>query len=213
MSLEQTSIEASLGKPAVDRQWEAAIIVQGPYTSNTATSVRVFIERNDITVLVIVSTYLPDAERNGDARIGTFLSDFEKDIVVREQGPHVGRLIYLFVRTPSKEQHPEFWKTNYYNQNSQRLSSFIGLQYAHQLGIEFSLKCRSDSLIGMKNVCRFIINYTTMTPVLRPAGSSVKLRGRITVNDLSTIRRQDCTIFRIDRQLGSHRVADYWQCG
>lgn len=213
----QDWIEFQLGTIDQSRKWEAAIILQGPRVESTPIAIKVFLERNDPAVLLIVTTYLPEDEHQGNTCVGSFLTQFEKDIIIDNRGPNVGRLIYLFLRTPDKNEFPEFWKSNFHNQNSQRLSTFIGLQFAHDLGIEFALKCRADSFLGMTNVCRFMAErYTKFVPVMPPPTippKKIKLRGRITVNDINTVRQQDCTILGFHKQIYPYRVCDFWFFG
>lgn len=128
-------------------------------------AVKTFLERNGPTVLVIVSSSTENIP----------LSEFESQIVNEGCGPHAGRLVYLHVEQPpvsnGDQEAVEFWKTNYHNQNLQRLSTFAGLSFAQSLGIPIALKCRSDSFLAKINVCdylndKFLKNATTQRRIV-----------------------------------------------
>lgn len=216
MSLEDSRIEHILGHADPERKWEFAIILQGPrFKSSTAEAVRIFLENNDPeTVLLIVSTYLSSAERLGDEPAGSSLSQFERDIVMENKGPHSGRLVYLFLKPVDKDEFPDFYRTNYWNQNNQRLSTFMGLRFADSLGIEYVLKCRSDSFLAAPNVCKLLKErYSDKYP----PHSEAKMHSRLVVNDHATRRLQNCKfllpIFRWDKIMGPYFICDRWLFG
>lgn len=188
-----------LGKPAV-RDWEAAIVIQGPYIKDiTQTVIRTFLERNNPSVIIIVSTY-------GDPE-GKFLSDFERKQISEPEC----RLVYLLLELPSKEKYPEFWRTNSRNQNCQRLSTFMGLNYAKQLRVPLCLKCRADTFLGIREVCKYLESkYMNLYPVIPHSRHSSELpRRRIVISD-HTKRRCDNMHFR---ELGDHFICDFWFFG
>lgn len=219
--MSQTLIEKScqegspLGVVATDRVWESAIVIQGPYfPTKTENSIRVFLERNDSTVLVVVSTYLPVEESEGTRPVGSFLSKFERDIVLgrHSESPHIGRLVYLFVRQPDLEISPDFWGKNT-GQNLHRLSTFVGLRYVESLRIPLVLKCRSDSFFGISNINRMLYEkYTIGFPLFLPQNSTIdplKLKARIAVTDHS---KADCT-FHKTCFAGKYFIGDFWYFG
>lgn len=207
-----SNIQATLGRMNKERIWQAAIILQGPRLATTAIAIREFLERNDTSTLLIVTTYLPVDEEKGDAFIGSYLTPFEKQIVIDEQGPHVGRLIYLFLKTPPREECPDFWRTNVWNQNLQRLSSFVGFEYAQSLGIEFCLKCRSDSFMGMRNVCQFLRQVLKQNPLMPGRGVyQPRMQDRLIVNDHNTLQLESGSPFL--KVIGDYHVCDFWMFG
>lgn len=209
-SLERTSLEGILGEPSPDVDWKAAIVLQGPYVREHApNTVRIFLERNPPDVLVIVATYIADEkERTGDELLGSFLSDFEKSILFDD--PHhmyAGRLVYTFVRIPSKQDEPDFWRTNIANQNMQRLSSFVGLRYAKELGIKWSLKCRLDAFLGMSNVCAYFQAQCEVFPVLSDFDTNQVIEYRIITGDYSLIYSDTPKFFNAS---ADYFIADFW---
>lgn len=205
--MEESALQYVLGEPLAKRTWSTAVVLQGPWVPlHTERAIRVFLERNTPDVLVIVATYHPPGCRTAD----DFLSDYEKNIVLRHQGPHVGRLVYLFINEPSRETYPDFWRTNYWNQNLQRLSSFIGLRYAKNLGIPRALKCRADAFLGMSNVCGYLRTCLEELPVFPDKDfDSRRLLGRIVVSDYAV---RQCDNVR-SPSLGPHQIADLWFFG
>lgn len=196
-------IQGSLGIIDPTKKWKYAVILQGPYHSHTQNSVRMFLERNDpASVLVIVCTYLPLE----DQPMGTFLSPYEKSIVIDQEGPYVGRLIYQFVKLPSRTEYPEFWATNMEkNQNCQRLSTYAGLRLAENLSIPFVLKCRTDSFLGLPNVCDTLLqDYINKYPLLiHPEDEACreKIKGRIVTCDHNA------------RNSEHEYISDFWYFG
>lgn len=206
-------MEFVLGRPREDQIWEAAIVLQGPYKSKyTPTVIRMFLERNDPNFLIIVSTYMPSQESIGEELCGTFLSSFEKSIVLpSEENPYTGRLVYLFLRLPDKNEEREFWRTNYWNQNLQRYSSFVGLEYAHDLGIEKALKCRCDAFLGMHNVCRYFSRELVESVPIFPVDDThlSRLRGRIVTGDFTKVQSENMRV----PELGEYHIMDFWLFG
>lgn len=209
-SVEKTCLESTLGDLATDRVWSAAVVLQGPHMGiHTQRTVQIFLERNISSVLLVVATYRPDSERF----VGDFLSDFEKEIVLEKKGPHVGRLIYLFVRTPTPEEAPDFWRTNQMNQNRQRLTTFVGLRFVDGLGIRLSLKCRTDAFLGRRDVCRYLNDkFLEKFPITeRPCGPRAvgdKLRKRMVICENTQIQSD-----RPQLQIGNSYISDFWFFG
>lgn len=208
-NLEQNCLLAVVGEPAIDREWTAAVVLQGPYVyDKTARAVRTFLEMNDPTVLVIVSTYCPPDQPYH----GAFLTHYERNIVIAKNGPHVGRLVYLLIRPPTRVEEPNFWATNYRNQNLQRLSSFVGLRYADSLHIQKSLKCRSDSFLGKPNICQYLNdNFVEKIPIIEREDIRCqpdKLKQRIVVSDYSQSHGDRSTKYNFD-----NFIADFWFFG
>jgi hypothetical protein len=110
--MEISCIESIYGTPRIDVEWQAAVVVQGPhYGEITRDVIRNFLGYNS-RILVIVSTYSPE-----DDDLSRHLSAFENHMVLE------GVLIYVFVKPPSEAEAPDFWRTNRWNQNLQRLTS------------------------------------------------------------------------------------------
>lgn len=185
----ELKVECYLGKISDTTKWSAAIIIQGPFIpSITEKIIKIFLERNPKDVLIIVSTYSPEDEKQGRVTRGTYLSPWEKDIVIHEEGEHVGRLVYIFVQPPSRQESPDFWSCNQQNKNLQRLTTFAGLKLANELGIPFSLKCRSDGLLGKPNVTKDLREEVLRYPLIKGLEySSVKhpMKGRIIISEFS----------------------------
>ncbi len=201
--LESTSVEYILGEPSPHVEWEAAIVLQGPYLpGSTDVATRIFLDRNSLKTLIIVATYLPPDEHNGDRCPGTFLTQHERDAV------DSGRLVYLFVREPNRAEFPDFWRTNQRNQNLQRLTSFVGIRFAQDLGIPVTLKCRADSFLGMCHVTRYLTEKYLIPFPVRPLLDK-NPRGRLVISD-HTKRKRDNMHFT---QLGDHFIADFWMFG
>lgn len=159
-----------LGTPA-QNPWEAAIVIQGSYIpDHTKTVILELLSRNP-NVLVICSTY-PEAKE--------LISNTEKALV------EAGLLVFLFISPPEQDLWPYFWETNHANQNLQRLTSYVGLEYSRMLGIEFSLKIRSDTFLGRKEAIRYFKEQLkTYPPRTQIAPSEVK--GRMIVSGQGTI--------------------------
>lgn len=143
--------------------------------------------RNPNTVLLIVSTYAPEAEKQAREPYGTFLSAGEKSYLSDKSSPHYGQVVYLFLNEPSHQEYPDFWRTNKMNQNLQRLSSYAGLQYAASLNIEYSLKLRSDAFLGKRDACSALTRYVQDYPIIASPDQQVnpltQLKGRIATPD------------------------------
>jgi hypothetical protein len=193
--LREGRVQAILGELET-KSWESAIILQGPrHPKHTPLCIKELFEHN-CDSLLIISTYLPDDESIGNAIVGSHLSDFEKTNCLPS-----GRVVYLFINPPNKVEFSDFWTTNFWNQNLQRLSSFIGLEYAEKLGIKFSLKCRSDSLFMRSNVCSYLTELCSI-PVI-----DGKLKHRVVVGEFNTINP---VFFRESKKLGKYHVCDFW---
>ena len=209
--LERTCVEAIIGKPAANRVWESAVIIQGPYSAtHTPIVIDNFLERNSSAVLLIVSTYFPGACKSVDS----FLNQKHLNILSGREAIHSGRLVFIFVNPPPKTDESGFWKTNYWNQNLHRLTTFVGLRYADQLGILVSLKCRSDCFLGMRNINRWLFdNFLIRIPPIPPARSakyfSSKMRGRIVVSDHAKSLEENPH----QTNIGKHFVPDFWSFG
>lgn len=172
----------SIGSPQIGIVWNAAVVFQGVYVKNrTRAAIDETLSRNS-RILVIVSTYLPSDEEDGRRPIGSFLSPFENACVAS------GILVFLFSTPPSENSAPNFWRTNSANQNLQRLTSFIGLRYAKQHGIDFCLKIRCDTFLGRQEVIEYLRREveTRFPPIPRDESKS-KIRGRIVVTGQCTI--------------------------
>lgn len=150
--MEDNCVENILGEVDKSKVWKYAAVVQGPHHPEwTLNTLRILLERNN-NCLVIVSTYRDFV-----------LNDFETENL----SPR-GRLIFIFVKTPNKELYPDFWRTNFHNQNLQRLSSFVGIRYAkEELGICNVLKVRSDVILGRRDIFEFL-NEMSEVPLILP---------------------------------------------
>lgn len=176
-----------------EKKFRGAIVIQGPYIKpQTERSVRIFLERNPPEILVIVSTYIA-AEK--------LLSPFEKEILISKKGPYVGRLVFLFSDIPTSS---EFYKTNYWNQNFQRLTSYTGIKFAHDLEIPYVLKCRSDGFLGKDDICFYLKRY--LDEYHPPPLSSLN-KGRIIVSDQTKVWKEN---LHCAQPIGDYHVADYW---
>ena len=185
----------------IDCSWDSAIIVQGPYTPGITNVAILGFLQGFKDSLVIVSTYLPSAEENGTNPIGSFLSQSEKLAI------QTGRLVFIFVSLPSPVNAPQFWNTNYQNQNCQRLTSFIGIRYAQRMGIKFSLKSRSDTYFGNTSIIdQFLREVETGYPLFPDEGLSSEIKGRIVVCG-------DWTLIRPKSDWDSFHVRDHWYFG
>lgn len=197
------SVDAILGQPTPDRVWLGAIVLQGPYYGvHTERAVREFLQRNPSTTLVILSTYLPPVEGAINS-----LSEFERQQLTNPRSRFYGRFICISCRVPSETEYPEFWKTNKTNQNLQRFSTCVGLNYAKKLGIVVSVKMRSDSFLALESCCLRLKTLVGMNPVISDA--SVTVKRRIVVSDLGV---------DIDRNpefqhLGPYFIPDVWSFG
>lgn len=169
MSIAEDCIHKIVGSPQLGRAWNAAVVIQGPYVWNyTRTCIEEFITRNT-DILVIVATYLPDDMS------ALPLSPYELARISE------GVLVFIFVKIPNREQWPEFWRTNQANQNLQRLSSYAGLRYAASLGIEYSLKIRSDTFLGRPAVISYMRMQLEKHYPPFPTESDSIMKGRLVV--------------------------------
>lgn len=160
-----------IGSPQSGKEWEAAIILQGTYEHEyTKLVIERFVVLNP-NVLIICSTYKME---------DNFLSESERALV------DAGNLVFLLITEPSQDRWPHFWETNHANQNLQRLSSYIGLEYARMLGIQYSLKIRSDTFLGRHNVIRYFKEQLEEFPV-KPREEPAKTKSRIIVSGQGTI--------------------------
>lgn len=120
----------------------SAIIIQGDFTEEwTNNTISIMTERNPES-LIIVSTY-----STPPSRIATTRHKAEVD---------KGHLVFLFIGFPSTALFPQFWAKNFRNQNLQRLTSFMGVEFAKELQIPICLKIRSDAILGRPNVCKYL---------------------------------------------------------
>lgn len=200
MSVIEDCVQGIFGLPAMGREWQAAIVLQGPYVRHHAeTVIRIFLERNPPNILLIVSTYLiPECEGIPERMLGEY-----ENRVIRGD---TGRLVYLFLQPPTKEQEPQFWENNFTNQSLQRLTSFAGLRYADQLGIKFAMKCRLDCFLGMNNICTYLLEEYNKFPLKEEKPSVIS--GRIIVGDLSKSQYESPWA-----RLGYFHVNDFWFFG
>jgi hypothetical protein len=190
MSLEESCETIILGHIDMERNWESAVILQGPYSTHTSKAIDIFLRRNS-NLIVIVSTYK-----------GEQTSDIDKKLSEHEES----RLIFILNKMPDRQRHPDFWKTNHWNQNLQRLTSYFGLRLAEELNIEFSLKIRSDSFLGKENVTAYLISeYISKYPIEETS----KFKGRIAVSEFSK-KKSENTHFP---QICDHDISDFWFFG
>lgn len=160
------------GNPRQNESWSAGAVIQGPYIRNhTRTCIEEFLTRNS-KLLIVVSTYLPSDEASGEKPLGSFLSPYERSKIAE------GVLVFIFNKEPSRDEWREFWRTNYLNQNLQRLTSYIGLCYIKDQGIEFALKIRSDSFLGKRSV---IDDLRQQVQKYQPWRGDIQVKGRIVV--------------------------------
>lgn len=168
---------------------EDCIVIQGPhYGDNTRIVIRQFLIKNP-NVQIILSTY-KESE--------SLLNPWEKYLQDR------GKVIYIFTEPPPRSEDC-FWRTNFANQNLQRLTSYIGLKRADDLGFKYSLKVRSDTFLGKDRV----INYFKDLLETYPLSSSLPgLRGRIIVGSHATISHSEREIY-----YPPFHVRDHWYFG
>lgn len=178
-----------------DVPWEAAIVIQGPHHGDlTRDIIRTFLGRNN-NVLIIVVTY-------GNP----ILSPFERYMM------DDGVLVYITIREPP-ESYTDFWLTNRWNQNLQRLSSYIGLNYAHSLGIEYSLKIRSDMCLEKEDVLRYLrsqIDSIPINPRVNPEWAAMppqeEMKGRIAITGHGTLKASFNNPY-------PYHIRDFWLFG
>lgn len=182
MALASTCVKRIVGTPAAGRLWQAAVVIQGPYYKEyTKIVIDQTLFRNP-DVLIILSTYLLPEEETGQKPLGSFLSDTERELV------NAGYVILVLIKAPTQEECPDFWRTNSLNRNLQRLTSFAGLRHAHFLGIEFSLKLRSDVFLGRHGLIRHLRREVETEFPLKPrSGFEGRMKGRIVVSGQGTI--------------------------
>lgn len=183
IDLSASSVRHIEGVPRAGVAWKAAIVIQGPYYAKSTKIVIEEMRSRNSDILIILSTYLPPEEESGEKRFGSFLSDSERDLVKE------GYLILVLVKPPIREECPEFWRTNTLNRNLQRLTTFCGLQHAQSLGIEFSLKTRSDTFLGRRGIINHLIAEVRHDFPVNPEAQDVQpqLKGRIAVSAQGTI--------------------------
>jgi len=193
------SLVCTLGSPNVERGWKYAAVIQGPsYKVFGSHNLPTLLSRNPDT-LIICSTYLPDDETHGLTKPGSSLHPFIKSILFDDGSLEGGvpdgelrknyreRLIFLFVRVPERDN-KYFWNLNRHNQNLQRLSSYIGLEYARRMGVQFVAKSRQDIFIGRYSFCSYLEPYS-LHPLLIPDGETPKITGRLVFLDIYTKTR------------------------
>lgn len=188
-------IDSIQGIPRNDVDWEAAIVIQGPYHEGlTMDIIRTFLSRNT-NILIIVSTYTPHV-----------VTPFEKYMMDE------GVLVLITIHDPPSS-FAEFWRTNRWNQNLQRLSSYIGLNYGHSLGIEYSLKIRSDMCLEKEDVIAYLKDKIDGLPVIPRevpewAGmpSSTEMKGRIAISGHATFNATK-------NQPYPYHLRDFWLFG
>lgn len=169
-------VELITGSPRTDTEWEAAVVLQGPYERGY---IQIIIEewhKRSPNALLIVSTYLPPNED-----VLGFLSPYERKCI------DAGFLIFVFVKTPCRERWPEFWRTNFSNQNLQRLTSFAGLRHARALGIPFALKIRADTFLGRRGVIQYMRDSVESKHPLASVSPNEMMKGRLVVTGSCTI--------------------------
>src|SRR4051812_29117765 len=103
-----------IGNPKVFSN-TVAIVIQGPNSDKIETIYERFLFYNS-NIILIFATYFSDKQ----------LSDYEKKLI------DDGLLVLVLIEYPSST-HERFWATNHANQNLQRLTSYTGLKYAHDL--------------------------------------------------------------------------------
>jgi hypothetical protein len=166
------------------KKWDAAIVLQGIFYKETETVMEEFLGRNS-NVLIILSTYL------GDVKL---MDDLYKLALECKGG-----LVIIMSSEPSREKFPDFWRTNHANQNLQRYTSHIGLKLAEELGIMFSLKCRSDTFLGRLELIQ------DFRQQLRTYPARGDVQGRIIVSGQGTITKPDFW--------APFHVRDHWHFG
>ncbi len=182
--------EFTVGEIDRTKNYQYAFVVQGPYYEEyTPKVIKLFLERNS-TAAVIVTTYL---------------SRDSLEHARSESLTHCGRLVYISVKLPLPEEEPDFWRTNRVNQNCQVLTSSIGLHYAHKLGIPMVMKIRSDAILGLHNVCKYLHENLIIPHPVRNNHEEIRLRGRIVVLDYCMIRDENLSVY----DYGSYCVTDF----
>lgn len=165
------------------KNFESAIVIQGPFKEHDT--------HNTITMMT---------ERNPQSLI--ILSTYETPLLSSEKCENI---VLILNKIPSKEKYPDFWLTNFYNQNLQRLTSFVGVQHAKNLGIPVCLKVRSDGIFGKQNICEYLDFCSKSQPLLGTNTSQVKRR--LVVSDKSR------KYFPGDQVIGEFFVYDHWLFG
>jgi hypothetical protein len=146
---------------------------------------RQFVEKNP-GVLIVLCTY------------ETELSEWEENLV--EQGA----LVVITIVEPPKSD-IVFWQGNYANQNLQRLTSYVGLQYVAKRGIPYALKIRTDVFLGMREVVKYLVRLMDAYPL---TSHDVNMMGRIVVSSHSTMSRPEV----VDR-FAPYHIRDHWYFG
>ncbi len=171
-----------------------AIVVQGPhYGDSTRKVIREFLANNK-DVLIIISSYEADASA---------MDDWERQLEAE------GTAIYIFSAEPPRSN-TEFWRTNFANQNLQRLTSYAGLKRADELGIEYCLKIRSDTFFAKRGIIDSMIDLLQKYPVCRPPdfNESNTMRGRLIVSGHATM-----TDPAIIQHFPPFHIRDHWYFG
>jgi hypothetical protein len=195
------NVEAVHGVPREDFLWRHAVVIQGQHQGiMTRDIIRTFLGKND-EIIVIVATYLEEG-----MTVDNLLSPFEKTMVDE------GVLVYLFIKKPD-ETRSEFWRCNVFNQNLQRLSSYVGLVYARSLGIEYSLKIRSDMWFDRVNVLNYLQEQVKVPviPYIKPEWAvgfkeAEKVKGRIAITGSATFNASE-------KQPYPYHIRDFWFYG
>ncbi len=167
----------------------AAVIIQGMHHRQaTETVIEQLVSKNK-NILLIVSV------------VGHNISVLERDLIDE------GKAVYIFLERPGVEKET-FWKTNFANQNYQRLTSYAGLKYAESLGIQYSLKIRSDVFLGMNESIRHFIDLIQKYPLMPRPGKVVDMLGRIVVGSHATITHPD-----VINSYAPFHIRDHWYFG
>jgi hypothetical protein len=183
-----------IGSPST-RAWDAAIVIQGPFIQGKTNKVIEGFKKNNKNCLLIIASYYFDT---------THISPYEDSLIA------LGEMVILLVPFPPSTN-TEFWKTNHWNQNLQRLTSHTGLKYAHSLGIEYALKVRSDMFFEKENSIDYLKSTLTEFPTLPYVFSfgtphSSTMRARIAVSGHGTFNPTPSNPYPF-------HVCDFWLFG
>lgn len=178
------------------RKCYSAIVIQGNYVKDQSeNTIRIFFNRNPESLIVVCSYTNNILDFDPEGKWTTELSS--------------GRLVFLFIDYPCKTKFFDFWKTNFFNQNLQRLTSFIGVNFVKEIGIPICLKVRSDSFLGRPNICQYLNDVSNEKPLLLREGENIGLKRRMVNCNRS---RRKCFMTWEDR-LGEYFLFDHWMFG